>query len=477
MKKYLAICFLLAFVIFACTNDEDAFYFVKTNVTRSTQYAEIEWDKLDTLNFVSEQDIHYYINFKKLLAESSKEAYNVISVEPMRLDNEAILGYIVNRDNGWELVSADKRSPIVLANSDEGTFNLNEMPDNVRTWTKCLLYDVAQMRNIHELPKNIEQETLENIEASTNFWKAITCDDEYIASNIPTTRVMGDVGVPRIIGPDSLLPGHWELIETTITNREYHEINHLITTSWDQYYPYNMYCPIEDGQRCLAGCVAIAGAQELAYLHNKIGRPIGGPTYAYSYYRGGGGYSYDYGYSMTSPIWDSIYIDDSWAATLISYVGINVGMTYHPGGSSATTSNLVSLFSDNGIQCSYQAYSPSVVYTHLKDGLPVVTRAKVPGSSSGHCFIIDAYKEEIDTYTLTYRYIVEQPLEGPLYRISGDNYRIEICVHPPFLHEFSMNWGWGFIYNTTWCSPTGTWLTANGAYDDSRYMIVGYSPM
>ena len=72
---------------------------------------------------------------------------------------------------------------------------------------------------------------------------------------------------------------------------------------------------------------------------------------------------------MTSPIWDSIYIDNSWAATLISYVGIKVGTTYHVGGSPAVTSNLVSLFYENGIQCSYQEYNPYVVYNHIRDVL------------------------------------------------------------------------------------------------------------
>lgn len=472
MKKYLAIWILLVLVLFACTSD-DTMYFAETSFTRSGQHVEIEWDKLDTLNFVSEQDIHCYVNFKKLLAESSKETYNVINVEPVHLNNDAVLGYVVNLDNGWELVSADKRTPIVLASNKEGTFNLKEMPDNVQAWTKCLLYDVAQMRNIHELPQDVKQETLENIEASTNFWKAITCDSEYIASNIPTTRAMGDGGDHILVGPDSLLPGHWELIETTLINREYYEINHLVTTSWNQDSLYSIYCPIENGKRCDAGCVAVAGAQELAYLHNKIGRPIGGPITAYSYYWGGN-YYYHYDFSMTSPIWDSIYIDNSWAATLISYVGIKVGTTYHVGGSPAVTSNLVSLFYENGIQCSYQEYNPYVVYNHIKDGLPVVTRANDTNAELGHCFIIDAYEEEVKTYSLRYRYIVEQPLEGPLYRITGDNYRIEIRVNPPVLYKFKMNWGWHSSYNNLSFTPAGSWEISDCIYDDNRNIIVGY---
>ncbi len=39
----------------------------------------------------------------------------------------------------------------------------------------------------------------------------------------------------------------------------------LMTTIWDQGSPYNDYCPMGDGGRCVAGCVATAYAQIMAY--------------------------------------------------------------------------------------------------------------------------------------------------------------------------------------------------------------------
>ena len=47
----------------------------------------------------------------------------------------------------------------------------------------------------------------------------------------------------------------------------------MLTTAWHQREPYNVLCPIKDGKYCLAGCVAIAVAQVLAY--NKLTYGVG----------------------------------------------------------------------------------------------------------------------------------------------------------------------------------------------------------
>ncbi len=43
------------------------------------------------------------------------------------------------------------------------------------------------------------------------------------------------------------------------------EAGPLLTTSWDQNYPYNIYCPMGDGGRTIVGCVATAASQVMAY--------------------------------------------------------------------------------------------------------------------------------------------------------------------------------------------------------------------
>jgi PKD repeat protein len=43
------------------------------------------------------------------------------------------------------------------------------------------------------------------------------------------------------------------------------QVGPLLTSSWDQNAPYNNYCPMGDGGRCVVGCVATAAAQIMAY--------------------------------------------------------------------------------------------------------------------------------------------------------------------------------------------------------------------
>lgn len=51
----------------------------------------------------------------------------------------------------------------------------------------------------------------------------------------------------------------------TRAEREIAPVDPLITTTWDQYYPYNYYCPEINGQKTLTGCVATAAAQIMKY--------------------------------------------------------------------------------------------------------------------------------------------------------------------------------------------------------------------
>ncbi|MCP4568293.1 MAG: hypothetical protein GY841_12010 [FCB group bacterium] len=56
------------------------------------------------------------------------------------------------------------------------------------------------------------------------------------------------------------------------------EIGPLLTSNWHQRAPYNEYCPMGDGDRCLVGCVATAAAQIIWYHQWP---PAGQGTYSY----------------------------------------------------------------------------------------------------------------------------------------------------------------------------------------------------
>ena len=44
------------------------------------------------------------------------------------------------------------------------------------------------------------------------------------------------------------------------------EIPQLMTTEWNQLYPYNKFCPVENGRTCVTGCVATALAQVVRHI-------------------------------------------------------------------------------------------------------------------------------------------------------------------------------------------------------------------
>ncbi|WP_300461058.1 C10 family peptidase [Desulfobacula sp.] len=56
---------------------------------------------------------------------------------------------------------------------------------------------------------------------------------------------------------------------------------HLLTTTWNQGYPYNKFLPKIDGQSVLAGCVNIAVAQVMKY-HGYPDQGAGATTYAWN---------------------------------------------------------------------------------------------------------------------------------------------------------------------------------------------------
>lgn len=63
----------------------------------------------------------------------------------------------------------------------------------------------------------------------------------------------------------SLAPKEFSAEFNAEVSLDANEAGPLLTTSWDQNYPYNIFCPMGDGGRTLVGCVATAASQVMAY--------------------------------------------------------------------------------------------------------------------------------------------------------------------------------------------------------------------
>lgn len=177
----------------------------------------------------------------------------------------------------------------------------------------------------------------------------------------------------------------------------------LLTTRWNQGYPYNAFCPVTDGQLCLTGCMATALAQVM-YYHRWPQGPIAEELPAYTM---ADGQVID-GLPVTTFDWNNM-VDDytvstteaqqAAVATLMRYCGQLLQMDYTPEISNGTFYDidiLVNTFGyDSGLYCARaNEYTVSgwdeLLYNELREGRPLVYSGRSTGG--GHAFVIDGYE-------------------------------------------------------------------------------------
>lgn len=181
----------------------------------------------------------------------------------------------------------------------------------------------------------------------------------------------------------------------------------MITSKWDQIFPYNLKCPVTpDGQETWTGCVATAMAQVM-YYHKwpkQTTQAIPGYT------------TWSWGMEMPEigittidwenilPVYDATATDvqDNAVATLMQLCGTALTMDYDPVFSGSGTPSippaLTTYFDyDHSIRTVGRAAYKlddwnQLIYDELAAGRPVVYN----GSSAGgaHAFVINGYKSD-----------------------------------------------------------------------------------
>ncbi len=259
---------------------------------------------------------------------------------------------------GYVIVAADDiiANP-VLGYADQGTFEHNQMPDNMRWWLS-----------------EYERE-LESLDGTTL-----------------TNRV-----------------------NSSATNRT--TITPLLATKWGQDAPYNNMCPIYNGtklssyagKKCPTGCVATALAQVM-FHHRWPKTGTGSASYEWIVNEESlGTLSSDF--SQHSYNYDAMRLDYSTSsfsensATAVSQflydIGIAVNMAYAPTGSGAYDHNAVNAlinhfdYDESLILAKRDHYSRSewidMIYSNLENNQPLYYSGS--NASSGHAFVIDGYKD------------------------------------------------------------------------------------
>ena len=238
----------------------------------------------------------------------------------------------------------------------------------------------------------------------------------------------------------------------------HNDIAPLLTTRWNQGFPYNAFCPVTDDKLCLTGCMATALAQVM-YYHRWPQGPIAEelPTYTMA-----NGRVID-GLPVTSFDWDNMVDDYTKStteaqqvavATLMRYCGQLLQMDYTPQLSNGTFYDIDLLVNSFGYApgaCFAFAAQYTVsgwdelLYNELREGRPLVYGGQSTGG--GHAFVIDGYEVR-----------------------DGEGY-------------YSVNWGWagagnGF-YKINLLNPDTSGAggsTTKDGYNNNQRALIGLQP-
>ena len=265
--------------------------------------------------------------------------------------------YVFNVDNhdGFVIVSNDDRTEPVLGYSDSGTFDPNNIPDNMRAWLQGYADEIAWLK-------------------------------KHPDAAVSTSRRTGESNIKTPIAP-------------------------LVETKWNQGTPYNNLCPeYTTGKKSVTGCVATAMAQVMKYHEwpqEKMEIDIPGYTEDYS------GEScvpvttlsktaFDWGNMLNDYSGNNYDEDEATAvATLMHYCGASVKMNY--GASSGSNTNMVATalttYFDYSstvtfVSRSFYTYANwiEMMYHELSQGRPIVYGGSSTGG--GHEFVCDGYQGE-----------------------------------------------------------------------------------
>ena len=313
--------------------------------------------------------------------------------------------YVFNHANGYVVVSADDRAYPILGYDESTPFDVNNIPDGIQYF-------------LGHYGRQIQY----------------AIDNELVA--------------------DEEVAEQWALLREEgiiMKNRDNKAVTPLLTTTWNQDYPYNYYAPSCNnywtGNHCYAGCVATAMSQVMKFW-NWPETGVGEHTYSSSSY--GGTLSANFGETtynwsiMPNSLGSQANAAAQAVALLMYHCGIAVDMDYSPNGSGAHTEDVppavidhfrygACTYVDNRDNYTKAAWEDKLI-AQLDRGIPFVYAGS--GNDGGHAFNCDGY----------------------------NNNRM-----------FHFNWGWSGSYNNTYYQIDAL-NTGNGSFNLSQRAVFEMVP-
>lgn len=313
--------------------------------------------------------------------------------------------YIFNHDHGYVVVAADDRAYPILGYSEDEAFDVENIPEGLRYY---LGYYARQIQYAidNDLPMDVE------------------------------------------IAEQWYLLGKEGIISRTRMDKA---VQPLLTTTWNQDWPYNYYAPTCSNywtnNHCYAGCVATAMSQVMKFW-NWPETGVGEHSYSSSSY--GGTLSVNFGeatynWAIMPNQLGSQANDAALAVALLMYhCGVAVDMNYAPDGSGAFTEDVPSAVIEHFRYgtCTHMdsrdSYTKEVwedmLIALLDRGIPMVYAGS--DTDGGHAFNCDGYNDQ---------------------------------------RLFHFNWGWSGQYNNTYYQIDAL-NTGNGHFNSYQRAIFDMIP-
>ena len=311
--------------------------------------ATLLWAEPITQSTARKKAVNFASKHGKTIAGDVKNLFKVRG----KTKAQAMPYYVFNTndDNGFVIVSGDDRTAEILAYSDKGRFNADEIPDNMRAWLRYYAHVIGSL------------ESTSSVKASS----------------------------------------------TTLYDNGLREANSaispLLSCTWNQGSPYYDRCPLVEGRRCYTGCVCTAAVQVMYYHQwpKSATTNISEHSFTYNNRR----YTEN---ELPPVVFDWKSMNDSYrdgqsdhsataVAVLMQYVGQAIKSGYGPDGTGSSFTEVENALKNNfgydgNIQHLFRNnYSDeaweSMIYRELAERRPVL----YAGTSSGgaHAFVCDGY--------------------------------------------------------------------------------------
>ncbi|MBR5688555.1 MAG: C10 family peptidase [Prevotella sp.] len=276
-------------------------------------------------------------------------AYQGADLQTANVEASNLYVFNINEHDGFIIVSGDDRTEAVLGYTQNGTFDPENIPANLRWWLDCYERQI-----------------------------------EWVKANAPERSAVPAKSSAEVIAP-------------------------LMTTKWDQGKPYNYETPVIDGKHAPTGCVATALAQVMNYYK----WPQDETTTVPGYRRGGSDYinalpatTFDWDNMLDTYAANMDENDDHVKAVskLMRYAGQVVHMSYGAESSGSNETYLIPGamhdyfgYSNSGWEALRDNYSiaewENLMLNELRNHRPVLY-CGFTSSFEGHAFVCEGYDGE-----------------------------------------------------------------------------------